>query len=58
MSTMTVEVYEALKDAGASEQKAIQAAEAVATSQSSPKIDIRMLEKKMLLFQSDQRLMN
>jgi len=54
---MTVEVYEALKAAGAPEDKAIQAAEAVASSQSATKSDILMLEKQIMLVQSEQKLM-
>ncbi len=57
MSTMTIEVYEALKAAGAPEDKAIQAAEAVASSQSATKSDILMLEKQIMLVQSEQKLM-
>jgi len=37
MSTMIVEVYEALKAAGAPEEKAIRAAEAVSESQTASK---------------------
>jgi len=54
---MTVEAYEALKAAGAPEDKAIQAAEAVASSQSATKSDILMLEKQIILVQSEQKLM-
>jgi len=54
---MTIEVYEALKAAGAPEDKAIQAAEAVASSQSATKSDILMLEKQIMLVQSEQKLM-
>jgi len=54
---MIVEVYEALKAAGAPEDKAIQAAEAVASSQSATKSDILMLEKQIILVQSEQKLM-
>ncbi len=57
MSTMVVEVYEALKAAGAPEDKAIQAAEAVASSHTATKSDIMLLEKQMMLIQSEQRLM-
>lgn len=48
MSTMIVEVYEALKDAGVSEEKAIRAAEAVSESQTASKADVDRLEKRMI----------
>ena len=57
MSTMIVEIYEALKDAGASEDKAIHAAEAVASSHTVTKIDLLALERQMMLIQSEQKLM-
>jgi len=45
---MIVEVYEALKAAGAPEDKAIRAAEAVSESQTASKGDIYRLEKRMI----------
>jgi len=48
MSMMVVEVYEALKAAGAPEDKAVRAAEAVAESQTASKSDIARLEKRLI----------
>jgi len=45
---MIVEVYEALKAAGAPEEKAIRAAEAVSESQTASKGDIYRLEKRLI----------
>ncbi len=45
---MIVEVYEALKAAGAPEDKAIRAAEAVAESQTASKADVFRLEKRLI----------
>ena len=57
MSTMVIEVYEALKDAGVSEEKAIRASEALSKNEALTKSDIAVLERQILLVQSEQKLM-
>jgi len=61
---MVVEVYEALKDAGVSEEKAIRASEALSKNEALTKADIAALdhhiislERQILLVQSEQKLM-
>ena len=56
MSTMVIEVYEALKDAGVSEEKAIRASEALSKNEALTKSDIAMLERQILAVQSEQKL--
>jgi len=57
MSTMLIEVYEALKDAGVSDEKAIRASEALSKNETLTKTDIIALEKQIMLVQSEQKLM-
>jgi len=54
---MLVEVYEALKDVGVSDEKAIRASEALSKNEALTKTDIIALEKQIMLVQSEKKLM-
>ena len=57
MSMIIAEVYEAFKDAGASEEKAQQAARAITDENIATKGDIARLEKEIAAIRSDVTLL-
>ena len=57
MSMIIAEVYEAFKDAGASEEKAQQAARAITDENIATKGDIARLEKEIVAIRSDVTLL-